>query len=202
MTYRYLLRDADLVSDVELTEEDGYKFGTTSTDLKNGLYIKVTPEHAIWHNEHRNATIYELCDMRMSGELMSRTVRMDSTEDIKAALELAECKVRLLDYMCQVFYINNIGGWFNKNQRSAIMNDIQSTQALKNTTYDFYISGNKITVPIETAKKFMYELEDYSKQTYVKALENTENLRKLNSVEEINNYNIKLDFPKPLSFTV
>jgi hypothetical protein len=101
-----------------------------------------------------------------------------------------------------IFRINNNSLWIDKATRVGLSLRFESELAhgLEETT--LWFDGISYTLDISMAKKMLRSLEFYASQCYDVTQEHIANVRKLTTIEEVNNYNYKTGYPSILSYKI
>lgn len=98
------------------------------------------------------------------------------------------------------FYINDIEVWLDKATRTGLMLRFQSEIALGDKETTLWYNDMEFKLPIDLAVQMLYALEKYASQCYDNTNRHLANIKKLTSVEEINNYDYTSGYPEKLKF--
>lgn len=100
------------------------------------------------------------------------------------------------------FILNDKSVWLDKDTRVGLMNSITIEQSVGYTETTLWLGTNSYTLPIDTAIKFLIQLEIYAKNCYNKTAEHKANIEKLTFPEEILEYNYKEGYPEKLNISI
>ena len=98
------------------------------------------------------------------------------------------------------FYINDIEVWLDKATRTGLMLRFQSEIALGDKETTLWYNDMEFRLPIDLAVQMLYALEKYASQCYDNTNRHLANIKKLTSVEEIENYDYRSGYPEKLKF--
>lgn len=99
-------------------------------------------------------------------------------------------------------FVNGKEMWFDKVTRTCINYSIQVEKNSGQETTVLFYEGEGYTLPIDLAIQMFSALELYAKACYNKTEEHKNNIKALNNIEDLLNYNIKSGYPEKLSFNV
>lgn len=101
------------------------------------------------------------------------------------------------------FFCNDKGMWFDKVTRTAISYSMECEKKADRETTDLYDNdGDKYTLPIETALTLFGQVELYAKDCYNQTQTHLNNLKVLETVDELLAYDIHVGYPEKLHFTL
>lgn len=98
------------------------------------------------------------------------------------------------------FYIQGIPVWLDKATRSGLMLRFNSELALKKDTTTLWYEGQSFTLPLNTAMQMLYALEVYASECYDNTQLHLANVEKLETLEEIIEYDYYTGYPEKLNF--
>jgi Lhr-like helicase len=99
-------------------------------------------------------------------------------------------------------FVNGKEMWFDKVTRTCINYSIQVEKNSGQETTVLFYEGEGYTLPIDLAIQMFSALELYAKACYNKTEEHKNNIKALDNIEDLLNYNIKSGYPEKLSFNV
>lgn len=100
------------------------------------------------------------------------------------------------------FFVNDISLWLTPDLRGNIGRQIEANILLSNKTTDLPINGAVVSIPNDTAKTMLAKLELYAGQCYNIRERKEKEINALKTKEDINNYDIKSEYPEKLKFTL
>jgi hypothetical protein len=113
---------------------------------------------------------------------MDEVIRYDSSRDVNE------------------FYIQGMPVWLDKATRSGLMLRFNSELALKKENTTLWYEGYSFTLPLNTAMQMLYALEVYASECYDNTQLHLANIEKLETTEEIKEYDYTEGYPEKLHF--
>lgn len=98
------------------------------------------------------------------------------------------------------FYIQGIPVWLDKATRAGLMLRFNSELALKKDTTTLWYEGQSFTLPLNTATQMLYALEVYASECYDNTQLHLANVEKLETLEELKEYDYRVGYPEKLYF--
>lgn len=98
------------------------------------------------------------------------------------------------------FYIQGIPVWLDKATRAGLMLRFNSELALKKDTTTLWYEGQSFTLPLNTAMQMLYALEVYASECYDNTQLHLANVEKLETLDEIMEYDYHTGYPEKLNF--
>lgn len=104
------------------------------------------------------------------------------------------------------FYLNDTlipwssddGSTLNKDVRMGLRQNIKDKQKLGEVSIDIWLDGMKITLPCEKADAFMCNLENYAYECFNVTAAHKKAVEDMESVEEVEAFDVTADYPKQL----
>lgn len=100
-----------------------------------------------------------------------------------------------------IFYVNNIPMWLDKNTRSGLMLRFQAESAIKLVETTLWYNSIEFKLPIVDALQMLYAIEIYASKCYDNTQLHISNVIKLNSVDDVKKYDYKSGYPNVLHFS-
>lgn len=113
---------------------------------------------------------------------MDDVIRYDSSEEVNE------------------FYIQEMPIWLDKATRAGLMLRFNSELALNKENTTLWYEGHSFTLPLNTAIQMLYALEVYASECYDNTQFHISNINKLETVEDIENYDYTVGYPNKLEF--
>lgn len=113
---------------------------------------------------------------------MDEVIRYDSSRDVNE------------------FYIQGMPVWLDKATRSGLMLRFNSELALKKENTTLWYEGYSFTLPLNTAMQMLYALEVYASECYDNTQLHLANVEKLETLEELKEYDYRGGYPEKLNF--
>lgn len=98
------------------------------------------------------------------------------------------------------FYIQEMPVWLDKSTRAGLMLRFNSELALKKENTTLWYEGHSFTLPLNTAMQMLYALEVYASECYDNTQLHLSNVEKLETSEEIKEYDYRTGYPEKLKF--
>lgn len=98
------------------------------------------------------------------------------------------------------FYIQGMPVWLDKTTRTGLMLRFNSELAMNKENTTLWYEGYSFTLPLNSAMQMLYALEVYASECYDNTQLHLANIDKLETLEEIAEYDYKVGYPKKLQF--
>lgn len=98
------------------------------------------------------------------------------------------------------FYMQGQQMWLDKATRAGLMLRFQSEQAIGQEITTLWYNGCSYEIPILEATQMLYALELYASQCYDNTQRHLAEIQRLNTIEEIESYDYKSEYPEILRF--
>ena len=114
-------------------------------------------------------------------------------------LKVLIAKIKHYDTSLNVnsFFVNNNKYWLDKNTRVGLMHLANCSD----TDIQIVLKDKILTIPVDIAKNFLQELEVYAGKCYLETQKHLLAVQKLNTFEDIINYDYTKGYPKKIEFT-
>ena len=100
------------------------------------------------------------------------------------------------------FLVNGERMWLDKATRVGLVNSTNVAKATGAENVTFWANDKSYTVPCDMMLQILYALELYAMKCYNKTSEHIMNVRTLEDLNRIYNYNYTKGYPKRLNFEV
>lgn len=174
----------------------GDGIGSTYQDFLDGKWVLLSDEQVAFHINHPSASVHEVISMQMN------EVHVDLVEQARYQKEM---EIRDYDASDAVngFTVNNVlSAWFTPEERSNYKNSIDSAKLLGVESLSLLVSGNVITLDVQTASLILASIQLYADACYMVTQQHLSNIQNLNSVEDIEGYDHTAGYPSKLNFDV
>lgn len=166
--------------------------GTTLDDYNEGKYVLLNEEQTSFLKSNAGITPEEAWDMSFDvyvkegdiNALIADILDYDSSSDVN------------------VFYVNDIPVWFNKETRISLGNSISIEKEIGKETTILWINNTPYTMGIEEAKQMLIDLELYAISCYNNTQKNIATVKTFTLKEEIKNFDITQGYPNKLKFNL
>lgn len=99
-----------------------------------------------------------------------------------------------------IFYIQGLPIWLDKATRAGLKLRFEAELALKHENTTLWYNSQKFELPLNSAIAMLYALEVYASQCYDNTQYHLANVEKLETLEEIMEYDYKSGYPAKLEF--
>lgn len=134
-------------------------------------------------------------DTYVTPELTSEQILFNTKKDKKNDIERYDSSIEVNE-----FYIQGMPVWLDKSTRAGLMLRFNSELALKKETTTLWYEGNSFTLSLNTAMHMLYALEVYASECYDNTQLHLANVEKLETIEEIKEYDYTVGYPEKLHF--
>lgn len=97
------------------------------------------------------------------------------------------------------FMINRESGWIDRNTRVALLHALDVVEQSGGTTYTVWFNDNPLTLDINTIKQFLSSLELYAIEALNVTNSHIREVKQLQSIQEVKNYDITLGYPEKIN---
>ena len=98
------------------------------------------------------------------------------------------------------FYVNDVPMWLDKTTRTGLMLRFNSELAMKHENTTLWYGNISIPLQLTTAVQMLYALEVYASACYDNTQLHYANVDKLETIEEVENYDFRTGYPEKLRF--
>lgn len=99
-----------------------------------------------------------------------------------------------------IFYVNQIPMWLDKNTRAGLMLRLQSEYAIGLEETTLWYNYMRFKLPVENALQMLCAIEIYASQCYDNTQLHISNVKGLNNIDEIKGYDYREGYPDVLRF--
>ena len=194
--------------------EDLKKIGNvTVTEVKNGC-VKVSADKGFilkgadtYTSEIYCAKDAELQDYEVvaySDYLRAENKKKYEGKTIEEAKEMLLAEIDAYDKSSAVngFALNGTVVWLDKATRVGLMNSTSITKAMGQPTTTLWLGDSKMEVPCDTALQLLSALEMYALECFNVTAAHKKAVSELNSIEEVEKYDITAGYPAQLRMEV
>ena len=98
------------------------------------------------------------------------------------------------------FYVNGMEAWFDKETRSNFRGSLSDAELLGETEVSVPIGGSILTLPVQTAKVLLARIQRYADQCTIVTAGHTASVNALETIQEVEEYDITQGYPEKLNF--
>lgn len=210
----YINKDAKPVY-VELDaplDQDSNLIGNSWDDYNVGAWILLTDEQIAFKEANQDASVEEVYNMQLDIEPIEPEPGPE-TDLLAEARRAKLAEIEAQDKFGEKFFVSvttggvevaNVELWANSALRTSLLGSTLPAETLDGkattTLWSTTTPSQPLEVPIDWAKKNLLILEIYAKRTYDLMQTNRNAALAATSVEEIAQIDVKLNYPKFLTF--
>ena len=189
------------------------KGNVTVTEMKNGC-VKVLADKGFilkggdtYTSEIYCAKDAELQDYEVaaySDYLRAENKKKYEGKTLEEAKEMLLAEIDAYDKSSAVngFVLNGAVVWLDKATRVGLMNSTSITKAMGQPTTTLWLGDSKMEVPCDTAIQLLSALEMYALECFNVTAAHKKAVSELNSIEEVEKYDITAGYPAQLRMEV
>lgn len=194
--------------------EDLKKIGNvTVTEMKNGC-VKVSADKGfiLRYGDTYTSEIYCAKDAELqnyevvaySDYLRAENKKKYEDKTLEEAKEMLLAEIDAYDKSSAVngFVLNGAVVWLDKATRVGLMNSTSITKAMGQPTTTLWLGESKMEVPCDTAIQLLSALEMYALECFNVTAAHKVAVSELNSIEEVEKYDITAGYPAQLRMEV
>ena len=169
--------------------DEWYNEGQTLTiKISNGVFTGIPTEQMLieWGFE-------EYHEPELSPEELlqqAKAVKINTIEEYDTSEEVNS------------FSINGESGWIDRNTRVALLHALDVVEQSGGTTYTVWFNDNPLTLDITTIKQFLTALELYAIEALNVTNSHIREVKQLQSIQEVENYDITLGYPEKINLNL
>ena len=100
-----------------------------------------------------------------------------------------------------IFYVNQIPMWLDKSTRVGLMLRLQSEYAIGLEETSLWYNSIEYKISVEDAMRMLCQIEIYASKCYDNTQLHISNIKRLNDIDDIKEYNYKSGYPDVLRFS-
>ena len=198
----------------DLLDPSSNDIGNSYLDFLAGKWVLLSEEQVLFKEEHPDATIREVLDMKISeNEPEPSQAEVIEAEVFNRAKDRKLDEIRAQDAKSNKFFISVISEgkevansefWMDKDLRNSLLNvTLPALQQNGDTTTKLWsntIPPASIDVPIDWALNCIPVVEIYAKKTYDMMQGNIAKVYAAKTVDEINSIDVESGYPSYITF--
>lgn len=175
--------------------------GSTYDDFLDGKWILLSDEQVAFHNENPDATIEEVINTHLAPSPIHTRTLEDAKRDKISQIEEYDSSdaVNSFDIIIEG---NTVTTWIDPNKRSNYKNSLDSAELLGLTEVHPVFNGVQLTLPIQTAKSALAQIQIYADRCYIVTETHKANVNSLDTIEAVDAYDNETGYPEKLIFTL
>lgn len=197
ITYlKYSVNDKYVTLDEPLDPVLYNNIGETYDDYMNDMWVPLSEEQIAFKEANPFASIDEVFNMKMEGTTVFYERTVDNAKlEMKANIEYYDNS----NYV-NVFYIHDIEIWLDKSTRAGLKLRFDAENAMGQENTILWYKNMQFQLPVKDAIQMLYAVEIYASQCYDNTQRHYAEVDKLETVEEVDNYDYKSGYPEKLNF--
>lgn len=181
--------------DQELDSSVYDNIGTTYYHYCNNYWVKLNDDQIKFHEENPTANVKEVLEMQL-----------EVVPEVDPIIEAKNELIGEIQSYDQSNHVNNfklngmIDAWFTVQERLNYKQSVEAAKLLGEETLAFLVNGMPFSISVTTAEYMLAQIQRYADNCYMVTMQHLANANKLTTLEEINNYDYTLNYPKMLEF--
>lgn len=175
------------------------KIGSTYEDFRADKWILLSDEQLAFHIEHPYATISQVISMTLP-QPTERTLEDAKREKIQAIEEYDRSS--FVNGFDVVSGNDTITSWLTPEERANYRSSIDAAELVGLTELSLYIGEIPVTLPTATAKLMLAQIQLYADQCFIVTKQHKSAIEAMESIEDVDNYDITQGYPTKLSFSI
>lgn len=180
-----------------LTEENCDVLGSTFEDYLNGKFVPLNEEQIAFAEENPEASIKEIFEMHIEEAIPYVRTLEDAKNELKH-------RISLHDHSEEVnsFTVNGLTAWFTPTERANYKQSIEAAKLVNMATLQFFIEDNLLEVGTSEAEEMLALIQLYADKCYIVTRQHNLAVDKLETIEDVDNYDYTVGYPDKLEFTL
>jgi hypothetical protein len=190
----YYIKNKNILKLSAPLSETRYNIGYTYVDYIKGAFVPLSDEQVDFYLHHQGESIKNIFDMKTSSNELT-------IDQVRAKKIL---KLEQYDSSVDVnsFTLNGVNAWLDASTRSNYLNSINAAEVLGFENLSFYIGENEFEVSVALAKQMLASIQLYADQCYIVTMKHKVAIESLETIEDIDAYDITTGYPEKLIFNL
>lgn len=181
----------------ELKAEEYNNIGSTLEDFNSNMFVLLNDEQLAFKEENPNASVREVFNMEMD-KAPERTLEEAKREMLS--------RINQYDYSDNVnsFTINgSISAWFTVQERLNYQRSVDAALSLnEDAKLKFFVNDMLLEVPAKDAKNMLSAIQLYADECFIVTKQHKIEVQKLDTIEEVDGYDYRANYPERLNFNL
>jgi hypothetical protein len=178
--------------DEPLSAELYNNLGTTWEDYENNDWVLLTPEQVEFYKEHPDASVEDVFNMQLTPE---PSITLDRAK-LEKIIEIEEYdgsdNVNVFDI---IIGNQTISTWITRETRADYKNSLDAAELLGQTEVTPVFNGQAITIPLNTAKLALAQIQLYANRCYNVTEQHKVAINAMDNIEDIEAFDITAGYP-------
>lgn len=176
-----------------LSAEEYNNLGETWQDYLDNKWVLLSDEQKAFYEANPTASVKEVWDMELTPPHV-RTLDEAKSEKIMEIEEYDSSEA------VNSFTIGNQTMWLTVSERQQLATQVSSSEAIGRTTMTRWYGGEDFTFSLDVWKQMLVALEIYAGDSKNVTEAHKAAVNALETIEEVDNFNITAGYPDKLSF--
>ena len=177
------------------------KIGSTYQDFLDGKWILLSNEQVTFHTEHPRADISQVLSMEIPETPVHQRTLEEAKQERLILIDEYDNSSSVNEFNI-ILNGNTIGAWITPEQRSNYKNSLDSAELLGLEEVHPVFNGIQLTLPIQTAKMALAQIQIYADRCYITTETHKSNVNALQTIEEVDTYDNQSNYPEKLTFNL
>lgn len=178
-------------------DPESFRVGETYQDYLDNKFVPLSEEQVEFYRKYPNYNAYQIWNM-IEPEVPEPYVRtlMDAKFEKQQAISRYDNSESV-----NSFIINNtIRSWFKPEERTNYKQSIESAKLLGVDKLTFCIGDQFLEITPSMADMMLAQIQLYADQCFLVTKQHLLNVNSLETIEEVDNYDYKTNYPAVLNF--
>lgn len=171
--------------------------GSTLEDYKDGKWVLLNDKQVAFLEEHPTVSMEEVFNMKLDVPAPIEKTVESVKESIKELIIKRDSSEEI-----NIFFVNDFPMWLDKSTRVGLKLRFEAEMAAGFTTTSLWYNGFQFTLPVEDAVKMLCAIEIYASRCYDNTQRHLLLVDKLETIEEVEKYDYRADYPEHLTFSI
>lgn len=176
------------------------KIGSTYEDFLNDKWVLLSDDQVVFHNEHPEANIIQVLLMILP-ESHVRTLEDAKQEKINQIEEYDNSK-NVNSFTVVLGEDNAIEHWLTPDQRANYKNSVDAAKLIGLEELHPIFDGIQLTISTSTAELALAQIQLYADRCYIATETHKTEVNNLETIEDVDNYDITSGYPEKLIFNL
>lgn len=176
------------------------QIGSTFQDFLDGKWVLLSNQQIEFKNNNPEASVEEVFNMELNNSeeiIPERTVQRAKEEKLQQLIEYDDSTE------VNSFTINNIiTDWFTPAERANYKNSVDSAKTLGVGTLRIPIDNQLVYINTIKASQMLAAIQLYADQCFLVTQNHMQNINRLETIEQIDNYDFTVGYPNKLNFNL
>lgn len=185
-----------------LSAEEYNNIGESWEDYLDNKWVLLSADQLSFREENPNASIKEIFDMEIAPVVeYVRTLDDAKNEKIGQIQNYdSSDSVNSFNIMSNEEFVTS--SWLTPAERSNYRSSIDAAELIGLTELSLYIGEMPVTLPIQTAKLMLAQIQLYADQCFIVTKQHIAAVEALETIEEVDEFDYTADYPQKPVFNI